>query len=465
MEDKNRDDIINESNMKSDEVKDELYMYVLKGMAMEKAKNGQALSNLTNLYKIKSFFFMCNEMVKEKPDEKYAVFVMDISQFKAVNEFCGRKMGDGLLIHIADVLHEYEVNRPNTIACHIRADNFALCTTYNERSEVEDMVINVKKKIYEYPLTFRVLPSFGICFSTEREPSVSHLKDCATIAMQSIKGKFFSDYAVFDDDMRRSMLREKQIESDVVGAMEDKQIIPFIQPKVDMRNGEIVGGEALVRWKSPTKGLISPGVFVPVLEKNGYIINVDKYVWECIFLYQSELKKAGRKLVPISINVSRMHMYDPTLTDTLINLSSKYDVEGKYVPLELTESAFLADEDGLYNKMKVLRKCGFEISIDDFGTGYSSMNMLRTQPVDEVKMDRTFIIDLSNEKSKIILEYTAMMLNAMNMNVIVEGVETEEQKEQLLKCGCTKAQGFYFHRPMPIEDFDALLINQEKTKR
>lgn len=457
---KSREEIINAPPQMAKQGKDELYIYSLRKMA--ETKYDQNLSPVTNLLNLRSFFYLCGEMIKGKPDQKYGVIVMDITQFKAVNEFCGRSEGDRLIVFIADCFRYYEENRPDTYVCHIRADNFCLCTAYEEEEELSGIALEIKKKIDTFPFAYRVLPSFGICASRETGPAVSYLKDCATTAMQSIKGKFYASYAFFDDSMRRQMLREKQIENDIVSALENGELVPYIQPKVNMRTGRIIGGEALVRWKHPEKGMISPGEFLPVLEKNGFIIKVDECVWKQVYGYLKKLYEEGRPLVPISINVSRMHVYDKEFCSTLLGLNREYGIDACYTPLELTESAFLADEEGMYLEMSLLRGKGFCVSMDDFGTGYSTMTMLKTQPVDEVKMDRAFIMELGNEKSRIILEYTIKMLRALNMKIIIEGVETEEQKEFLIGCGCELAQGFLFYRPMPLEEFDELLRRQEE---
>lgn len=456
-----KEEIVSESPMTTEEGKGELYQYSLK--RMEEVKNENNQNSLTALPNLRYFFYLCGEMIKENPDKKFGVIVMDISQFKAVNEFCGRKEGDRMLKFIGICFKDWEKVRPLTYACHMRADNFALCTSYGEEDELTEIVKDIKEKIDAFPFAYKVLPSFGIYASTESRPSVSYMKDCATVAMNSIKGKYFATYAFFDATMRKQLMREKQVENDIVAAMENNEIVPYIQPKVDMATGRIVGGEALVRWMHSEKGMISPGEFIPVLEKNGFIINVDEHIWKQIFEYQGGLIKAGRVLVPISVNVSRVHAYDKNLCDTLCSLRQQYEVPADYTILELTESAFLADEDRMFQRMMALRDQGFKVSMDDFGTGYSTMNMLKNQPMDEIKMDRTFILDLENDKSRIILEYTISMLLALNAKIVIEGVETEEQKEFLLKCGCRVAQGFLFYRPMPMEEFDELLRRQEEN--
>lgn len=459
---KTKDEVIQESPQTTDAGKMELYLYSLRKMAEKNVEQNR--TSLTNLHNLKAYFYLCGEMIREKPDSQFGVIVMDITQFKAVNEFCGRAEGDRLLKFIAECFNEYENTRPNTYACHVRADIFSICTVYEKKQELIDIVLSIKKKIDEFPFAYKVLPSFGISTSVEPEPSISYLKDCATIAMNSIKGKFFASYAFFDDEMRRNQLRERQVENDIVSALQAGELLLYVQPKVEMRTGRIIGGEALVRWKHPEKGLISPLEFIPVLEKNGFIINVDEYIWESVFAFLSKLQKENRPLVPISINVSRVHAYDTKLCDTLLELKDKYGIPARYVPLELTESAFLADEEGMYLRLKLLRARGFQISMDDFGTGYSTMNMLKNQPMDEIKVDRGFIMDMENPKSKIIIQHTIDMLRELKTKIIVEGVETEAQKDFLLKCGCDYAQGFLFYKPMPVEEFDGLLRRQEEKE-
>lgn len=289
-----KEEVVEASPQTTDAGKEELYLYSLRKMAEQNVEKNR--TGLTNLHNMKSFFYLCGEMIKAQPEKKYGVILMDIVQFKAVNEFCSRDEGDRLLKFIADCFQEYEDQRPDTYSCHIRADIFCLCTSYGEIEELENIVNDIKKKIDEFPFAYKVQPSFGIGISPEREPAISYLKDCATMAMNSIKGKVYQTYAIFDEKMRRQLMRERQVENDIVGALENGELVLYVQPKVDMSNGRIIGGEALVRWQHPEKGLVPPGEFIPVLEKNGLIINVDEYIWEKVFAYLGKLKEEGRKL-------------------------------------------------------------------------------------------------------------------------------------------------------------------------
>lgn len=449
-------DVIEVSHQRTEEGRQELYLYSLRKMAESNVDKN--INPLTRLYNLRSFFFLCGETILENPKEKYAVIAMDIAQFKAVNEFCGRSAGDALLVAISEVFRKLMEERPFTYAAHARADVFAMMTTYQQEQELVDIVMSIKEAVDEFPIDCKVLPAFGIATSEGELPTVSYLKDCATMALNTIKGKFYASYAFFDEKMRRQQMVEKQIENNIVAALKNEEFSLYIQPKVDMVTGKIIGGEALVRWVNPKHGVIVPGEFLPVLEKNGFVINLDMYIWEQVFKLQSHLLEKGCQPVPISVNVSRVHAYDRSFCDTLCHLSEQYQVPAPYVPLELTESAFLGDEQRMYNRLEFLRSKGFMASMDDFGTGYSTMNMLKNQPMDEIKIDQSFIRDLEdNEKSRILVRHTISMLQELGTNIIVEGVETQGQKDFLLDCGCRKAQGYLFYRPMPWQEFVKLL--------
>ena len=419
----------------------ELYLYSLRKMAEHNVESNRTF--MTGLYNLRAFQYKGAEVMRENPDLKYAMILMDLANFKTVNEFCGRSAGDELLKWIASAFRSYE--RELVVVSHFRADIFAMLTPFEKEEELVAIVKQISKKIADFKIACKVLPAFGICIATDPFMPVSYMRDYASLAMNTIKGKFYCNYAFFDDNMRKQMLLEKQIENDIVEALETGQFRVYIQPKVNMETGEIIGGEALVRWYHPEKGVIGPNEFIPVLEKNGFIINVDVYVWTEVFRYIGERLEKGEKVVPISINISRLHVYDDSFKECLVRLKDEYHVPPCYVPLELTESGFVKTADLMYQNIKDLKKHGF------------SMAMLRTQPVDEIKIDKGFIDDMNNPKSRIVVSNTINMLRELNVEVIVEGVEDKEQQDFLVECGCKRAQGFYYYKPMPMEDFFRLL--------
>ncbi len=432
------------------------YLYALKKMADSNVNNN--VSYLTGLPNLRAFFYRAAEIMHSNRDRNFALLVLDIARFKALNEICGWETGDKLLIYIAEYLKTYD--GPLTALFHFRADCFGMLIPFEEKDELSVIAQNICAKIEAYPIAYRVLPSIGICIATDPEMPISALQDYATMALQTIKGKFYAKYAFFDESMRQQMLLEKQIENDIAAALSTDQLQAYIQPKVDMSTGEIIGGEALIRWIHPEKGMISPGLFIPVVEKNGLIIDVDFHIWTQVFAWLSKRLKSGQKTVPISVNISRMHFFDNAFREKLVMLSTEYAVPPQLVALELTESAFLNNTDSIYQNLQQLRSIGFALSMDDFGTGYSSMTMLKNQPVDEIKIDKGFIDDIEDDQEQIIVSSIVRMLKALNKKIVVEGVETQAQRNFLLEQNCLHAQGFLYYKPMPISEFETLLDHE-----
>lgn len=431
----------------------ELYLYSLRKMAENNLESNRTF--MTGLYNLRAFQYKADEVMRENPELRFAVIVMDLANFKSVNVFCGRDAGDGLLMCIADAFREFEGE--HVVLSHLRADIFAMLTPFEHEEELVAITRQIGERIEAYKMKCKIFPAFGICIARDSDMPVSLMKDYAHMALKTIKGKFYEQYAFFDEQMYERMLTEKQIENEVVAALADGQMKLYVQPKVDMRNGSVVGGEALVRWQHPQRGIISPAEFIPIIEKSGFIINVDAYMWEEVFRMIGRRLQEGKPVVPVSINISRQHVYDRYFVERLMKLRERYHVPPEYVPLELTESGFLEQEEVMYANMKYLKQQGFRISMDDFGTGYSTMTMLKDEPVDEIKIDRGFLDDMINAKSRIIVSHVLGMLRDLDLDMIAEGVENEEQQKFLLDCGCTNAQGFYYYKPMPAEEFEKLI--------
>ena len=335
-----------------------------------------------------------------------------------------------------------------------------LCTSFDDKQEFIDIVNSIRSRIDQYNIQCKVLPAFGICIN-HNNMDVSLMCDYADLAIKKIKGKVFKTYEFYDNAMRESMLLEKKIENDVLPALKNDYIKAYVQPKVDMHNGHIIGGEALVRWQND-KEMIYPDQFIPVLEKNGYVIDVDNFIWNKVCACIKMMEDKGIEPVPISVNVSRMHVYQEKFTENLKNMAGEYGIDPKYIPLEITESAFTKEEGSLFKKVQSLQGYGFKFSMDDFGSGYSSLGMLKSERVDEVKIDKTFVDDIATDKGKVLLGNVIRMINELGIDMIAEGVETKEQADFLKENGCMYAQGYYYYKPMPIEEFAKLLENSAR---
>ena len=288
--------------------------------------------------------------------------------------------------------------------------------------------------------------------------------DRASLAKRCIKDNMINNYHFYDDGLRAELLQDKAIEDEMYTALEDNQFSMYLQPKFDMKTMEIVGAEALVRWIHPVRGIIPPMDFIPVFEKNGFVIMLDKYIWKqaCVFL--SERKIAGEKLFPISVNVSRLHLNNDAFIDELLKLTELYNIEPEFIELELTETACLNNESRFIEIANRLKKLGFTIAMDDFGTGYSSLNMLRCLPVDVLKLDRGFISDtIVDERGKIVVRNILEMANELNITTVAEGIETPEQAVFLKNAGCKIAQGFLYGRPMDVVKFTNTFLSGENS--
>lgn len=431
----------------------ELYIYSLKKLAENNLENNKTF--LTNLYNIRAFHYKAQEIMLENRQEKFAIVILDFSNFKSINEFCGREAGDGLLKATAKALLDEASDK--VVVSHFRADTFAMLMPFNTETDIIEAIERIDEKIADFKLPYRVLPAFGVCIADSHNMAVPLMCDYAKMALNSIKGKFYAKYCFFDENMRKKMLLAKMIENDIVDALEAERLCIFIQPKVNMETGRVVGGEALVRWKFKGNKIVSPAEFIPVIEQNGLIIDVDIYVWTLVFKTIGGWFREGKNVVPISVNISRLHAFDTNFVDVLINLSKKYNVPPRLVTLELTESGFLENDREMFISIRKLKEYGFIISMDDFGTGYSTMTVLKDQPVDEIKIDKGFIDDITNSKCKSIIRHTVAMLRELGVSMIVEGVENREQMDFLLECGCTYAQGYYFYKPLSINEFEKLI--------
>ena len=286
------------SPMTTDEGRNDLYMYSLKKMA-DRNSEVEKIS-LTGLYGTAPFFYKANECMIQYPNLNYALIRMDIYRFKTVNEFYGREIGDKILRYIADCFRVYE--HETTVIGHLRSDIFQLLTPYETDEDLVNIVNEINGKIEQLDVQCKILPAFGIC-KQDMNMDIALLSDYANLALQTVKGKVFSCYAFYDEKMRQDLLYEKKIENDILVALKEKHLQIYIQPKVNMRTKEIVGGEALIRWLHPIDGMISPGSFIPILERSGYIIEVDHYVWEQIFASLKKQMDQQHPVLPISINV------------------------------------------------------------------------------------------------------------------------------------------------------------------
>lgn len=405
---------------------------------------------LTGLFTADTFYDRCEALLALNPEKKYYIVVIDINRFKLINDFHGGSAGDAVLKYIADMLRRR--TKHGDVYCRISGDIFGLFISLEEDSLIR-FIDDMNIEMQSYPLPSKILLSYGIYEVISNDIPVSVMCDRAKMALSTIKGSYFSRHAFYDSTLREKMMNENRIENIMHEALENDEFQIFLQPKFSIKTNRLSGAEALIRWISQDD-IFTPDHFIPLFERNGFIRMLDHYVWRRVCKFIREWLDKGAQLVPISVNVSRMNAFDESFSDYLIKLVKEFKIPVELLQLEITESAFMANEDNLIKHIKKLKNYGFRLAMDDFGAGYSSLNMLRTVPVDIIKLDKGFIDGFDeSDKTKIILDSTIKMIKQMRLGIIAEGVETDEQAEFLLGCGCDEIQGFLFSEPVTADNF------------
>ncbi len=411
-------------------------------------------------------------------DENFAMISMDITKFKIINELYGLEKANDILKDVYNIIKKNVTDK--SIVTRDFAATFLILYQYEKEEYITKYFINKildDIKTYnstvmqnltaeeDYKVTSKLYAIFGIYLINDKTGSLVQMNDRASIAKRSLKDNIMSNIQFYDDTYRAEMFQNKAIEDEMYSALESKQFNMYLQPKFDLNNMELKGAEALVRWIHPQKGIIPPGEFIPLFERNGFIMEIDKSIWQQACQYLANLNAAGEKLFPVSVNVSRLHLNNDAFISELVRLVKDYNIDPKYIELELTESACLNNENRFTQVIEKLKSYGFTIAMDDFGTGYSSLNTLRYLPVDVLKLDRGFITDaILDEKGKIVVKNILAMANELNLQTVAEGVETPEQAIFLKQAGCQIAQGFLFGRPVDIEKFTSVFLSKENSE-
>lgn len=410
---------------------------------------------LTGIYNKQAFYAKTKEMLLDNPDKNFDLLRINIERFKVLNDLFGESTGDKLLRYIGKFLKE--INLPLCVSGRLYADNFVVC--YEAGKGDSRRMINTLQMVADsFAINNRTILSFGLYRIDDKTLPVSVMCDRANMALWKAKGNFKNPYCEYDEKMRQQVLKEQKIINAMEMAIQNKEFTLYIQPKYDIEKGIIIGAEALVRWISQKNGFISPGDFIPVFENNGFVYEVDKFIWEESCRYLRKWLDEGREVHPISVNVSRIDLYDPKLVQHLVNLREKYQLPSQYLELEITESAYTEDPEQIITITRQLREAGFVILMDDFGTGYSSLNMLKDIQIDVLKLDMGFLKSSDHSaKGGNILTAILKMAESLKMQAIAEGVETKEQVEFLKSIGCKYVQGFYYSKPLPVDEFEKLI--------
>ena len=414
---------------------------------------------LTGLYSKEFFYQKARERLDSNPNCDYTIICTNIENFKLYNDAFGREAGDRLLQKGADVLRELAGD--TGICGRYGADRF-LCLIEQQREKASREQYTKYAEYKGDSAMGTVSIRWGIYDVVDRSVSVEQMCDRALLVVDSTKGQYGGrPYALYDDTLRGKLLREKAITDVMKTALAQEQFVVYLQPKYSLKDNCMAGAEALVRWIHPEWGFMSPGEFIPLFEKNGFIYQLDQYIWEHVCALLSQWKKQGLPLLPVSVNVSRSDICHTHLVDVLRGLIEKYDIDPKYLHLEITESAYSDNPGQIVSAVEQLRALGFPVEMDDFGSGYSSLNMLSQMKLDILKLDMAFVRnEIAKPADQSILGDIIAMAHRMRLGVVAEGVETREQVNRLVSVGCDYVQGYYFAKPMPVKEFEPLWAAQ-----
>jgi diguanylate cyclase (GGDEF)-like protein len=411
--------------------------------------------SLTGLYNTEGFYAKAEQTINSNPDKLYSVICGDINQFKIISQIYGESVGDDVLRFVGNVLKE--VLGEDALVSRFSADRFQALIDY--KIDAHKATSQIEKLLQKSPVSNILHLQLGVYSMAEGESiSVRSMCDYSRMPIESIKGKYGKVIAFYKKSDYEKLVQEQQIVSRMDKALKDREFVVYYQPKVKVNDGELVGAEALVRWINPELGFMNPGLFIPLFESNGFITKLDKYVWEEACKHQRKWLDKGYNVVPISVNISRNDFYSENLVEFFVYLIDKYNIPASLLHLEITETAYTQGQEKLVTIIKELSFLGFYIEMDDFGSGYSSLNMLSEVSVDMLKLDMAFMMNRAKSDSKKSIIHLVMgIARELDLDVIAEGVETEEDVTYLKTIGCKFAQGYYFARPMPKTDFEKLL--------
>lgn len=387
-----------------------------------------------------------------------AVTCSDINNFSYVNENFGFFKGNQVLSRLADTFRE-----STELCCRISADKFLTFDIFPDAetalSTIAKWNMNFNRELKShYPVSDLRL-STGICLMDSKYDDIHVGIERSNTMRKLIKNNRKHSYAVFTEEQNEQNKKELEIIGSIHKAIANGEIEAFLQPKYSLSQNRIIGAEALARWRKPDGTLISPADFIPVLERVGYIVDVDFCIYEQILKCFARWKSEGKELIPISVNFSRKHTGNPDFVNKIRDLAEKYNVDKSYIEIEITESSVSDNNQIMLGHLHELQHIGFKVDMDDFGTGYSSLDLLIDAPIDIVKIDKCFIDKVGSEKGRLYIKQIADLVTASSKDIIFEGVETQTQADFLLQSGYSKIQGYFFGGPVPIIDFEKRYMN------
>ena len=415
--------------------------------------------HLTGLYNKEFFYRYAAQLDVYHKDAPTDAIMLNINHFRTLNDRYGKSYGDEILQRLAERVRD-TVRETGGIVCRSEADTFLIYCPH--RSDYDEILDSASISMPgDGQNENRVRIRMGVYADVDKTLDIERRFDRAKMAADTVRGNFANAIGMYDNTMREAELLSEQLIEDFPAAIREKQFQVFYQPKFDVRPNEpvLASAEALVRWKHPKLGMISPGVFIPLFENNGLIRALDQYVWADAAAHVRAWKERLGISLPVSVNVSRIDLIDPSLVDNLKSIISENGLSYRELLLEITESAYTENAEQIIEKVNRLRQLGFRVEMDDFGSGYSSLSMLSSLPIDALKLDMQFIRNaFKQRKDTRLLEAMIQLAESFDVPTIAEGVETEEQMLTLKMMGCDVVQGYYFSRPLPANEFEVFIV-------
>lgn len=429
--------------------------YLLKIHSQEHAKTIEEKDILTNSYNFFKFISVADNIINQNPDRQYVLAYTDIDMFKYINTTFGYSEGDNVLKQFAKIIREHL--EPDEIYCRVTADKFIIMMNYRSQKETEARMERMMKSWHHIKTlksgSHKLTVKAGLCVTSYPDTATLAI-DQANIARKDIQESHKSIYLFFNESMKSTLVKQKEIEDIMDEALLNEEFLVYYQPKFNLSTDKICGAEALVRWKRPEIGLIPPNEFIPIFENNEFIVELDFYMLRKVCIQLRKLLDRDKELFPISVNFSPVHLRDQDFVLKITNIVDSCHVPRHLIEVELTENALVEDNAYLLATLNTLHELGFRLSMDDFGSGYSSLNLLRILPFDVIKLDKEFFHHGSTtDREQIIISHVIRMLKDLNMQIVSEGVETQEQAQFLKDLECNIAQGFLYERPLPADEF------------
>lgn len=441
-----------------------LYTNHIRYVSTQRIERLAYYDDITGAYNTHKFMELAAARLSE--DKNYALVLLDLHGFKFINASFGFSVGDRLLCGVSDILSR--ALGADEIYYHRFADQFGFLLHTQDESVIRKRVTAIMDTISAFELVpgdshpIHCYCGIKVNQSNSNELNIGLMQDRAAAALAQVKNLHGNHLAFYDHTLLERAQHKNHIEQYMHAALRNREFIAYLQPKYDLHTEQIVSAEALVRWQRPDGSLVPPGDFIPIFEQNGFITQLDLYIFEEVCRTQRRWLDEGLPIVPISVNQSRLLFYQKNYLETVHGLVSKYDLDPKYIIIEVTESLATNKAEEIASVISGLHALGFSVSMDDFGSGYSSLNVLRKLSIDELKLDRDFLSSTELEtRSRIILRNILELARELHITTVCEGVETRIQADQLRDMGCDIAQGYFFSRPIDIESFTKLAFGIE----